>query len=41
MVKQRLKDYKELDGSIKKKVTRKLEELSINPFIGEALGGQI
>ena len=40
MVKQRLKDYKELDGSIKKKVTRKLEELSINPFIGEALGNK-
>ncbi len=34
------KDYKELDGSIKKKVARKLEELSINPFIGEALGNK-
>jgi mRNA interferase RelE/StbE len=31
-------DYKELDGSIKKSVNKKLEELSENPFLGEKLG---
>ncbi|MGL4369752.1 MAG: type II toxin-antitoxin system RelE family toxin, partial [Spirochaetota bacterium] len=34
------KDYKELDGSVKKKVSKKLEELSLNPFLGEALGNK-
>jgi mRNA interferase RelE/StbE len=33
-----VKDYKELDGSIKKSVNKKLEELSDNPFLGEKLG---
>jgi mRNA interferase RelE/StbE len=31
-------DYKELDGSIKKSITTKIEELKINPFLGEKLG---
>ena len=31
-------DYKSLDGSVKKKVNKKLEELSKNPFLGEYLG---
>lgn len=32
------RDYKELDGSIKKLVTRKIEEIEVNPFLGEKLG---
>lgn len=31
-------DYKRLDGSVKKKVDKKLEDLSKNPFLGEPLG---
>jgi mRNA-degrading endonuclease RelE of RelBE toxin-antitoxin system len=31
-------DYKELDVSIKKSITTKIEELKINPFLGEKLG---
>ncbi|HNZ78342.1 MAG TPA: type II toxin-antitoxin system RelE/ParE family toxin [Bacilli bacterium] len=34
------KDYKELDGSIKKKVDKKLHELSKQPFLGEHLGNK-
>jgi mRNA interferase RelE/StbE len=33
-------DYKKLDGSVKKKVNKKLEELSKNPSIGEHLGNK-
>ncbi len=33
-----IQDYKELDGSIKKSVNKKLEELAENPFLGEKLG---
>ena len=33
-------DYKSLDGSVKKKVNKKLEELSKNPFLGEYLGNK-
>jgi mRNA interferase RelE/StbE len=32
------KDYKELDGSVKKSVNMKIEELKSNPFLGEKLG---
>jgi len=32
------KDYKELDGSVKKSINTKIEELKINPFLGEKLG---
>lgn len=31
-------DYKYLDGSIKKLVNKKIDELSENPFLGEQLG---
>ena len=31
-------DYKKLDGSIKKLVNKKIDELSMNPFLGELLG---
>lgn len=31
-------DYKELDGSIKKLVNKKMEEIEVNPFLGEKLG---
>ena len=34
------KDYKKLDGSIKKLVNKKIEELSKKPFIGEHLGSK-
>jgi len=33
-------DYKNLDGSVKKKVDKKLEELSKNPSLGEHLGNK-
>ena len=33
-----VKDYKLLDGSVKKSVDRKLKDLSENPFLGERLG---
>jgi len=33
-----VEDYKRLDGSIKKSVNKKIEELSENPFLGEKLG---
>ena len=33
-------DYKSLDGSVRKKVNKKLEELSKNPFLGEHLGNK-
>ncbi len=32
------RDYKNLDGSIKKLVTKKIEEIEVNPFLGEKLG---
>jgi mRNA interferase RelE/StbE len=32
------KDYQELDGSIKKHVNKKIDELAENPFLGEKLG---
>ena len=34
------KDYKKLDGSIKKLVNKKIDELSKKPFIGEKLGNK-
>ena len=34
------KDYKELDGSIKKLVNKKIEEIENNPFLGEKLGNK-
>ncbi|MDP2854865.1 MAG: type II toxin-antitoxin system RelE/ParE family toxin [Smithellaceae bacterium] len=33
-------DYKSLDGSVKKKVNKKLDELSQNPFLGDHLGNK-
>ena len=33
-------DYKSLDGSVKRKVDKKLENLSKNPFLGEHLGNK-
>ena len=33
-------DYNNLDGSIRKKVNKKLDELSTNPFLGEMLGNK-
>ena len=34
------KDYKELDGSIKTLVRKKIEEIELNPFLGEKLGNK-
>ena len=34
------KDYKKLDGSIKKVVNKKIEELAKNPLLGEQLGNK-
>lgn len=33
-----VKDYKLLDGSVKKSINIKIEELKCNPFLGEKLG---
>jgi len=33
-------DYKELDGSVRKDVDKKLELLNENPFLGERLGNK-
>ena len=40
-IKEAAKDYKELDGSVKKLVNLKLEELLKNPFLGERLGNKL
>jgi len=34
------KEYKSLDGSIKKLVDEKLEDLEKNPYLGESLGNK-
>jgi len=34
------KDYKSLDGSIKKLVNEKIDKLEDNPYLGEALGNK-
>jgi len=34
------RDYRELDGSIKKLVNKKIDELSEKPFLGERLGNK-
>lgn len=31
-------DYKKLDGSVKRSIKTKIDELKINPFLGERLG---
>ena len=31
-------DYRELDGSIRKLVAKKIDEIELNPFLGEKLG---
>ena len=38
--KEAAEDYKSLDGSIKGKVDKRLEELAENPFLGELLGNK-
>ena len=35
-----VKDYKSLDGNIKKLVTDKIDKLKGNPYLGEALGNK-
>ena len=39
-IKEAAKDYKNLDGSVKKLVNVKIEELSKNPMLGEKLGNK-
>jgi len=34
------KDYKELDGSIKKQVNEKIDDLRDDPYLGEELGNK-
>ncbi|HHU35983.1 MAG TPA: type II toxin-antitoxin system RelE/ParE family toxin [Treponema sp.] len=33
-------DYSKLDGSVKKNINKKIEELEGNPFLGERLGNK-
>ncbi len=35
---QAVDDYKALDGSVRKSINKKIDELSKNPFLGERLG---
>lgn len=39
-IKEAAEDYKKLDGSLKKLCDKKLEELVINPNLGEKLGNK-
>ena len=40
LISEAQKDYKKLDGSIKKLVNKKIDELEEKPFIGEQLGNK-
>ena len=40
LIPEAAEDYKDLDGSIKKLVNKKIEEIEINPFLGEKLGNK-
>jgi len=35
-----LKDYNELDGSVRKDVNKRIDELETNPFLGHKLGNK-
>ncbi len=35
-----LQDYKELDGSVRKDVNKRVDELETNPFLGHKLGNK-
>jgi len=35
-----VKDYRDLDGSIKASVNKRIDELARNPFLGERLGNK-
>jgi Cytotoxic translational repressor of toxin-antitoxin stability system len=35
-----IEDYRKLDGSVKKDVNKKINELQDNPFLGERLGNK-
>ena len=39
-IKEAAKDYRNLDGSVKKLVNIKIEELSKNPMLGDKLGNK-
>ncbi|MEI6386954.1 MAG: addiction module toxin RelE [Spirochaetota bacterium] len=39
-IREAAQDYRELDGSLKAMVDKKLEELSSNPFLGARLGNK-
>jgi len=39
-IQEAVNDYKSLDGSIKKLVNKKLDELEGNPYLGEELGNK-
>ena len=40
LISEAVKDYKSLDGNIKKLVNEKIDALKDNPFLGEALGNK-
>jgi len=40
LISEAQRDYKKLDGSIKKIVNKKIDELSDKPFLGERLGNK-
>ena len=40
LIPEAVKDYDSLDGSVKKSVNTKIDELKSNPFIGEKLGNK-
>jgi len=40
LIPEAVKDYRSLDGNIKKLVNDKIDKLKENPFLGEALGNK-
>jgi len=40
LIPEAVKDYKDLDGSVKISVNKKIDELKSNPFLGELLGNK-
>lgn len=40
LIPEAIKDYNSLDGSVKKSVNTKIDELKNNPFLGEKLGNK-
>ena len=40
LIPEAVEDYRRLDGSVRKSVNKKIDELKSNPFLGEKLGNK-